>query len=82
MLRILAVLLVLAQAGGTRPLPAIDVKVADIQAVVKQEIASMTTDIPIRTVDAGGHNVGIAVVHREKGSGPNGAAIHDKVSEV
>ena len=82
MLRIFAVLFVLAQAGATRSLPAIDVKVADIQAAVKQEIANKTTDIPIRTVDAGGHNVGIAVVHREKGSGPNGAAIHDKVSEV
>ena len=82
MLRILAVLLVLAQAGPTRPLPAVDVKEADIQAAVKQEIASKTTDIPIRTADAGGHHVGIAVVHREKGAAPNGAAIHDKVSEV
>ena len=82
MLRNLAVLLMLAQAGATRPLPAVDVKAVDIQAVVKQEIANKTTDVPIRTVDAGGHTVGIAVVHREKGSGPNGAAVHDKVSEV
>src|SRR6267142_2194798 len=67
MLRILTVLLVLAQANATRSIPAVDVKAADIQ---------------IRMVDAGGHNVGIAVVHREKGAGPNNAAIHDKISEV
>ena len=82
MLRTLAVLLLLAQAGATRSLPAVDVKLTDIQATVKQEIANKTTDIQIRTVDAGGPHVGIAVVHRDKGSGPNGAAIHDKVSEV
>ena len=82
MFRILAVMLVLAQANSTRSLPAVDVKAADIQATVKQEIATKTTDIPIRTVDAGGHHIGVAVVHREKGAGPNNAAIHDKVSEV
>jgi mannose-6-phosphate isomerase-like protein (cupin superfamily) len=82
MLRILAVLLLLAQAGATRSLPAVDVKMADIQAAVKQEIATKTTDIQIRMVDTGTQNIGIAVVHREKGSGPNNAAIHDKVSEV
>lgn len=82
MLKILAVLLVLAQGNASRSLPAVDVKQADIQAAIKQEIATKTTDIPIRTVDAGGHNVGVAVIHREKGSGPQGAAIHDKVSEV
>ena len=82
MFRFLAVMLVLVQANSTRSLPAVDVKAADIQATVKQEIATKTTDIPIRTVDAGGHHIGVAVVHREKGAGPNNAAIHDKVSEV
>src|SRR5712691_4086922 len=82
MLKILAVLLVLAQANASRSLPAVDVKLSDIQAAVKQEIATKATDIPIRTVDAGGHNIGVAVIHRAKGAGPQGAAIHDKVSEV
>ena len=63
MFRILAVMLVLVQANSTRSLPAVDVKAADIQATVKQEIATKTTDIPIRTVDAGGHHIGVAVVH-------------------
>ena len=54
---------------------------AQIQATVKQEIATSTTDMPIRTVDAGGHNVGIGVVHRAKGF-KGFAASHDKVTEV
>lgn len=80
MLKILALLLAFAQSGA-KPIPATDVKAGDIQATVKQEIAKSTTDTPIRTVDAGGHNVGIAVVYRPKGA-KGGAAFHDKVTEV
>jgi len=82
MARILALVLLLAQTGTTKTTPATDVKAADIQATVKQEIATNTTDIPIRTVDAGGHNVSVAVVHRAKGTNLTGMASHDKVSEV
>ncbi len=80
MLKILALLLGLAQAVAN-PIPASDVSAAQIQATVKQEIATSTTDMPIRTVDAGGHNVGIGVVHRAKGF-KGFAAAHDKVTEV
>src|ERR1700732_1595916 len=80
MLRILVLWLALAQLTAN-PIPATDVRAADIQATVKQEIANSTTDTPIRTVDAGGHNVSIAVVYRPKGA-KGGAAIHDKVTEV
>src|ERR1700737_858350 len=80
MLRTLVLLLEFAQSGAN-PIPATDVKAADIQATVNQEIAKSTTDTPIRTVDAGGHNVGIAVVYRPKGA-KGGAASHDKVTEV
>src|SRR6266705_2281247 len=82
MTRILAIVLLLAQAGTTKTMSATDVKAGDIQATVKQEIATNVTDIPIRTVDAGGHNVSVAVVHRAKGSNLTGMASHDKVSEV
>jgi mannose-6-phosphate isomerase-like protein (cupin superfamily) len=82
MTRILAIVLLLAQAGATKTLPATDVKATDVQAVVKEEIAKKLTDVPIRTVDAGGHNVSIAVVHRDKGTNLMGMASHDKVSEV
>ena len=80
MLRILVLLLAFPQSTAN-PIPATDVKAADIQATVKQEIANSTTDTPIRTVDAGGHTVSVAVVYRPKGA-KGGAAIHDKVTEV
>jgi mannose-6-phosphate isomerase-like protein (cupin superfamily) len=80
MLRILALWLGLVQAVAN-PIPATDVTAAQIQATVKQEIATSTTDMPIRTVDAGGHNVGIGVVHRARGF-KGFAASHDKVTEV
>src|SRR6058998_2132408 len=82
MTRIFAILLLLAQASATKVLPATDVKASDIQATVKEEIAKKLTDVPIRTVDAGGHNVSVAVVHRAKGTNLTGMASHDKVSEV
>src|SRR5207237_1397213 len=47
-----------------------------------EEIAKKLTDVPIRTVDAGGHNISVAVVHRDKGTNLTGMAAHDKVSEV
>jgi mannose-6-phosphate isomerase-like protein (cupin superfamily) len=80
MLRLLAILLALPQVGAT-PIPATDVTAATIQATLRQQIASSTTDIPIRTVDAGGHHVGIGLVHRPTGF-KGYAASHDKVTEV
>jgi mannose-6-phosphate isomerase-like protein (cupin superfamily) len=83
MLRILAFVLVFAQTAG-RPIPATDVKSADIQATLKRVMVNQNiavADTPLRTVDAGGHNVGIGVVYRPKGA-KGGSASHDKVSEV
>src|SRR5215471_1203540 len=82
MARLLAFVLLLAQASTTKNLPATDVKAADIQAAVKEEIAKNLTDMPIRTVDAGGQNVSIAAVHRDKGTNLAGMASHDVVTEV
>lgn len=64
-----------------QPLPATDVTSAQIQATLKQAVADKVTDTPIRTVDAGGHNVGIGAVQRPKGQGGT-AAVHDQVTEV
>jgi mannose-6-phosphate isomerase-like protein (cupin superfamily) len=83
MLRVLAFVLVFAQTAGS-PLPATDVKSADIQATLKRVMAIpniAVSDTPLRTVDAGGHNVSIGLVYRPKGA-KGGAASHDKVSEV
>jgi mannose-6-phosphate isomerase-like protein (cupin superfamily) len=83
MLQMFLILLGLAQMGTTS-IPATDVKSADIQTTLKRVMANLTTpvsDTPLRTVDAGGHNIGIGVVYRPKGA-KGGAASHDKVSEV
>jgi mannose-6-phosphate isomerase-like protein (cupin superfamily) len=83
MLRILAFVVIFAQTVGG-PIPATDVKSVDIQATLKRVMANQNitvSDSPLRTVDAGGHNVSIGVVYRPKGA-KGGAASHDKVSEV
>ncbi len=83
MLRLVLILLGLAQMG-TNPIPATDVKSSDIQTVLKRVMVNLTapvSDTPVRTVDAGGHNIGIGVVYRPKGA-KGGSASHDKVSEV
>lgn len=72
---------ILLQTSGA-PLPATDIKAADIEATVKEEIAKKITDMTIRTVDAGGHHVGLGVVHRPKGTNLPGGASHDFVTEV
>ena len=83
MLRLVLILLGFAQMA-TNPIPATDVKSSDIQTVLKRVMANLmapVSDTPVRTVDAGGHNIGIGVVYRPKGA-KGGSASHDKVSEV
>jgi mannose-6-phosphate isomerase-like protein (cupin superfamily) len=76
------VFVVLAQGGAAAPIPATDISAAIIQATIKGAIAAKTIDTPIRTVDAGGHHVGLGVVQRPKGTNLPGGAVHDFVSEV
>jgi quercetin dioxygenase-like cupin family protein len=66
---------------GIDPLLATDIKEAVIQATVEEAIEEGRTDTTIRTVDAGGYNVGVGVVHRAAG-GVTGGAIHNLVTEV
>jgi glc operon protein GlcG len=77
----LAALLVLAQAGSTS-LPAADVRAAALSAAVESMKASGVTDTPLRTIDAGGHHVGLAIVHRGMSSGVVAGTIHSEVTEV
>lgn len=81
-LRIVTLTVFLAQTGTMRSLPATDITAADVQATLKQAIATKTIDTPMRTIDAGGHNIGVGLVHRPKGANLPGGASHDKVSEV
>jgi quercetin dioxygenase-like cupin family protein len=62
-------------------LPATDIREAEIQATVEDAIEAGRTDTTIRTVDAGGYNVGVGVVHRAAG-GVTGGAAHNLVTEV
>ena len=84
MLSVLVVLLasLIAAIAAQTPIPATDVSAADIQATVERAIAEGRTDTPIRTVDAGGHTVGIGVVHRRTGTTIRGGAVHTMVTEV
>jgi mannose-6-phosphate isomerase-like protein (cupin superfamily) len=85
MLKFLAFLLLFAQTTSTSiPVPATDVKSGDIQNTLKRVMANpntAVTDTPLRTVNAGGHNIGIGVVYRPAGA-KGGSASHDRVSEV
>lgn len=68
-------------SAPAEPIPATDVTAADIEATLKQQIASgkPVMDTPIRVVDAGSLKVGIGLVYRVTSKT---AATHDKVSEV
>jgi glc operon protein GlcG len=80
---ILVALLVLAQAGSTS-IPAADVTAADIQTTLENAIpvAPGIIDTPIRTLDAGGHDVGVAIVDRIRAVNVVAGTIHTGVTEV
>ena len=81
MVYILAALLVLGQVGSMS-IPAVDVSSETIDTTVASMIASGVTDTPIRTIDAGGHHVGVAVVYRGAVAGAVAGTIHSEVTEV
>ena len=72
-----------AVAAAQQSKPATDVKADQIEATLREEIVQFrpVVDMPIRTVDAGGHNIGVGLVYRLT-PGQGGSASHDKVSEV
>ena len=78
---IFAALLVLAQASSTS-IPAVVVRAADIQGTLESAIANGVVDTPIRTIDAGGHHVGVAIVHRGSAANLVAGTIHSEVTEV
>lgn len=80
MLSDLAMVLMLAYVPGDT-LPATDIRAAEIRETARVAAAESRIDIPIRTVDGGGHHIGLGVVHRPAGTG-GGSASHDLVSEV
>ncbi len=79
MLRFLSFSLVLLQAVAKPVPPATHVPAADIEAAFKDARAQNRTDIPIQTMDAGTHNVEVAIANVVK---PTGFVAHDKVTEM
>lgn len=64
------------------PIPAADVTAEVIQSTVEYMKAEGITDVPIKTIDAGGHNVGVAVIYRPAAEDIGGGAVHSEVTEV
>lgn len=64
------------------PVPAMDVTADVIRATASRMKTEGLTDVPVRTMDAGGHNVGVAVVYRPTGTDIRGGAVHTEVTEV
>lgn len=68
-------------AADTKPSSATYVTNAQIQAALKSVPADSATDTPIRAVDVGKLNVGVAVVYRSAKASQSAVA-HDNVTEV
>ena len=80
MLRVIAFSLVLLQASVKPVPPATHVPAVDIEAALRDAIAQQRIDVPIQTMDAGTHNVEVAIVHV---SAPTGGGVsHDQVTEM
>lgn len=71
-----------ANPAGTRPTAATYVPAADVEATLKKAPAAAVSDQPIRMVDAGAYNLGVAVVSRPKTSQQGAPVEHDKVAEI
>jgi mannose-6-phosphate isomerase-like protein (cupin superfamily) len=68
-------------AARQHPTAATYVTAADIQATLGQAPPASVSDQPIRVLDAGGTNIGVAVVHRPQAAN-QGAIEHDVVPEI
>src|SRR6187455_618250 len=64
------------------PLPAVDVKAADIEAVVRTAPGDAAADLPIRVVSAGDYQIGVYVVNRPKVATPPAIYHETRVAEV
>jgi hypothetical protein len=79
---LLALLAIPINAQPKTPLAAVDVRVADIQAVLKTARADAADDLPIRVANAGDYNVGVYVVNRPKAAKPPAIYHETRVTEV
>ncbi len=71
-----------ALAGAQEPLPATDVTAAQMQAFLDALPRNEINDLPVRTVDVGGHRVGVYGVFRPKDQPGDAIAHETRTSEV
>ncbi len=71
-----------ASAGAQEPLPATDVTAAQMQAFIDALPRNEISDLPVRTVDVGGHRVGVYGVFRPKDQPGDAIAHETRTSEV
>ena len=76
-----AAMVLLGQAGAA-VMPAADVTAQVIRSVAERAKAENIVDTPIRTVDAGGHHIGVALVYRPAATNIAGGAVHNEVTEI
>ncbi len=69
-------------AGAQAPLPATDVTAAQMQAFLDALPRNEINDLPVRTVDVGGHRVGVFGVFRPKDQPGDAIAHETRTSEV
>ena len=79
---VLAIQISLSTMADSRATSATYVSAADVEATLAKAPPAAVSDQPIRMVDAGGYNVGVAVVSRPKSSKQGAPVFHEKVTEV
>ncbi len=72
----------LAPASAQDPLPATDVTAAQMQAFLDALPRNEINDLPVRTVDVGGHRLGVYGVFRPKDQPGDAIAHETRTSEV
>ncbi len=79
---VLAAVVALAAMAEKKAMSATYVAAADVEATLKKAPPAAVSDQPIRMVDAGAYNVGVAVVSRPKASKQGAPVYHEKVAEI
>jgi mannose-6-phosphate isomerase-like protein (cupin superfamily) len=78
---LIAAVIALSQSLGSS-IPAADVTQLNIVETTENAISNNVTDTPMRTIDAGGHNIGVALAHRGPSSNVVAGTIHSEVTEI
>ena len=78
---LIAAAIALSQSLGSS-IPAADITHVDIADTTKNAIENSVTDTPMQTIDAGGHNIGVALAHRGPSSNVVAGTIHSEVTEI